>query len=313
MAIHETPLCPRAACALATAVLAACAAPDHASSGPEADDPHDIAFVTGRDGDFEVYLQPGVGGAPVNLTASPADEFWYCWAPDGERLAVVSDIGGDNDIWVIAADGTSLGNVTRDPASDKGPSWSPDGRTIAFHSTRDHPRGEIYTMDADGSNVRRLTMNEEYEECVTWSPDGARLAYCRLMPDGAEHGSGNGELYVMDGDGANVQRVTDRPGFDSNPAWSPDGTRLAFHGRDGDAVDLFVIDVDGTGLVNLTADSIEAWQPSWSPDGREIAYCAGVPPDEYDIWVIRADGGERRRITDAPGRDQSPSFRPRRR
>lgn len=300
--------------ALLVALLGGCsvrpAPEDRASRGGELE----IAYVAKVGSNYEIFLARDDGSSPRNLTQNPASDFWLCWSPDGERIAFGSDRSGNNEIHVMDRDGGNCVNLTKHPASDKAPHWSPDGASILFHSTRDHARGEIYVMDADGSNVRRLTTNEEYEECAAWSPDGLRIAYCRLMPSAPAHSKdNNGEIYVMNRDGTGKTRLTNRPGFDSAPSWSPDGTRIAFHGTGGEQVDIYVVALDGSGVVNLTRDATENWQPSWSSDGSSIAYCGGVPPQEYDIWIMRTDGREKRRLTTAPGREQSPCIRPQRR
>lgn len=282
---HRLPLTSALATASGFLLLAACANPRQAAPDVVGSTTRpDVAFVSNRDGNHEIYLLTSDATEPVNLTRNPALDYWLCWAPDGERLAFGSNRDGNNDVFVMNADGSGCVNLTRHPAADKWPSWSPDGTTIAFLSDRDHSRGEIYTMAADGSGVRRLTDNADYEEAVAWYPDGRSLAFCRLVPpiEGSEDAN-NGEIFVMARDGTNARRLTHRPGFDSGPAWSPDGNRLAFHGLANGAVDIFVMAADGSGLVNLTADATEDWQPAWSPDGASIAWCAGSPPHAYDI------------------------------
>jgi TolB protein len=116
----------------------------------------------------------------------------------------------------------------------------------------------------------------------------------------------------MDMDGGNVRQLTDDPGsaWDYHPAWSPDGSRIAFaSNRDGDD-DIYVMDADGRNVRQLT--DVPLWferSPVWSPDGTRIAFVSDRDYD-YDIYVMDADGGNVRQLTDDPGRDTSPVWSP---
>lgn len=283
-------------------LLASCAGPGVPS---RTDSP--IAFLSMRDGNFEVYLLPTPDAEPVNLTRHPASDFGCSWSPDGTQLAFCTDRDGNQELYVMEADGSNPRNLTRHTAEDKQPAWSPDGANIAFISTRDHARGEVYVMRSDGTGVRRLTHNENYEEVPAWSPDGESIAFCRLL-DGSGEEPDNGELFLMDADGGRQRRLTHRTGFDSAPNWSPDGSLIAFHGTTEEGADIFTIAPDKSGLANLTGGDQEYWQPCWSANGAEIVYCAGTGPHAYDIWIMDADGSNRRRLTTHPDRDESPMW-----
>jgi dipeptidyl aminopeptidase/acylaminoacyl peptidase len=93
--------------------------------------------------------------------------------------------------------------------------------------------------------------------------------------------------------GARVNLTHSPDTLDASPAWSPDGSRIAFHSRRGNQGALWVMNADGTQPAELASD---AGGPAWSPDGKLIAFISGG-----DLWLIGADGGGATRLTDTPG------------
>ena len=138
----------------------------------------------------------------------------------------------------------------------------------------------------------------------TWSPDGRRIAYSRL-----------GEIYVADADGRNERRITTMAQPVSHPAWSPDGRTIAFAG----IRDVYTVPVRGGGPRNLTR-SPKPWllrsTPAYSPDGRTLAISASTDAYNSDIFLIRADGSNLRRLTRSQGghtvhgEESTPEFSP---
>jgi Tol biopolymer transport system component len=265
------------------------------------------------------------------------------WSPDGRRIAFVTVAcaqwcNGPLEAHVMNADGGGQRNLSREwglegaPASifSAGfPVWSPDWRRVAFVQERGvyrrypvHGRySDIYVMNADGSGRRRLTQSPQNDGDPVWSPDGGRLAFVRIR-------GGRADIYVVNADGSGLRRLAHaiafRPmsgapssGFGANPAWSPDGRKIAFRSNRDGTDDIFVVNADGSGLRNLTrrrADDRKriGWfspeGPLWSPDGRKIAFQgrrdrpserAACRPRCWrdEIYVIDADGSGLRQLT----------------
>ena len=133
--------------------------------------------------------------------------------------------------------------------------------------------------------------------------------------------SDESEIYVMDTDGGNKRRLTNNPGLDYMPRWSPDGQRIVFAHADvkggwfvPESSEIYVMDADGSNQRNLT-NSPEADQcPAWSPDGQRIAF-ASYRDGSYrdfngEIYVMDADGSNPRRLTNNLANDWGPNFSP---
>jgi TolB protein len=271
-----------------------------------------LTFMSTRDGNFEVYSMDAKGGNLKNLTCNKATDYAFSATPDG-RLVFYSNRDGNDEVYIQSADGKKATNLTNHPAADRITCVSPDGKKIAFSSNRDHGAGEIYVMEIDGGNLKRLTHNDNFEDAPTWSPDGRQIIFSRDIKgasDSTSRAASNGEIFIMDADGGNARRLTDRPGFDGGPSFSPDGKRIAFYGKTAEGnYEIFVMDADGGNITNLTEDPLEDYSPSWSPDGQWIAYTKG-DSSNYDVWLIHLATGIKTRLTTQPKRDESPFWMP---
>jgi TolB protein len=157
------------------------------------------------------------------------------WSADGAWLAfgVGAPFGKGSakvDIWKSRPDGSQAVNLTSDSsANDAWPDFSPDGRRIVFRSARDGNQ-EIYLMNADGTGVRRLTWHEATDTMPAFSSRGDRIAFTSQR-------DGDYEIYILqlnaDGSPGQLERVTNSPGRDMHPRFSPDDKWLLFTSQRG--------------------------------------------------------------------------------
>jgi Tol biopolymer transport system component len=292
----------------------------HAATGPERTRAHSrgrwvIVAVAGvvLVGGLLVTPALGLGDRLLGLirsTPAPLDVQTSAWSPDGRKLAFVSRRDGNSEIYVINADGSEQENLTQHPARDSHPSWSRDGRKLAFVSRRDG-NSEIYVMNADGSGLRNVTRAPSNDLDPAWSPDGRAIAFVRQIQKcapGPRDAPCNGDgtyLYVVNGDGSGLRRLTTHWASLVNPSWSADGKTIRF-GR-------YLVQADGSGQTGLPRNV--PFAGAWSPDGKRFAFFVTntSPGDRTDdakagLWVMNADGSNPRQLTRYAG--SNPAWSP---
>ena len=173
------------------------------------------------------------GSDIVRLTDTPGYDAECSYSPDGRSILFVSDRGGAADIYRMDADGENLRQLTDSPGYDGGPFFSPDGRWIAYRTDRvEKDLLQIHVMRADGSCDRAITQGKAVHWAPFWHPTRPWLIWT-----GADHSDPtarpNYDLWIARYDTADGRfrsgeplRLTDHPGADVLPSFSPDGRLL---------------------------------------------------------------------------------------
>ena len=222
-----------------------------------------IAFASDRTGGGDIYVMEADGTGVTRLTSSPSIDANPTWSPDGAVIAFNSR-EGNYDIYVMKSDGSDQRRVTQGAGGDVYPAWGPDDQ-IAWCTDAGGNVDIVFNILVPGNSLDALAyfqlVASRADECAPdWSRDG------KLVFQSDFDGKNDYNIFVL-GPGKHqaIRRVTDDPGVDTYPAWSPKGDKIAFTStRDGNA-DIYVMNVDGTGVTQLTHSTAADGIPTWSP------------------------------------------------
>lgn len=183
-------------------------------------DERELAFVSSRDGNAEVYVSRIDGSSPRRLTRGLMDDWGPRWSPDGAQLAFLSNRERADRIYLCKPDGTDQRRLTRDGATsdfepaEAEPLFTSDGRALLFSARTGPDRAAIRSADLASGVVTDLTPGAASDREPTGSPDGAFILF-------TSDRDGDPELYLMRRDGSRVTRLTERPGADWLARWAP--------------------------------------------------------------------------------------------
>jgi Tol biopolymer transport system component len=273
----------------------------------------------------DLYVMNADGSSQTRLTASPDHFAWgSAWSPDGSQVVFSrGEVRAENEraqhehehsdaqpaepenaLYLMNSDGSDLRQLTDMSGLEYTPAWSPDGAHITFISNHDQD-AQVYTIRADGTGLQQLTDTDATNYGPVWSPDGAQIVY-------TSNAGGSDQLYLMNADGSSQRQLTSQGEGNWGAAWSPDGSRIVFNSNRAGNTDIYTIHPDGAGEQRLTGEESEQLMPAWSPDGRQIAFVARGAEGPDQIFVMEADGGNPRNLTQnhALGRILYPGWSP---
>lgn len=305
-----------------------------------------LVYMSDDAADWDVVRLDVRRGVNVRLTGPGGNDRYPAWSPDGTRIIYHSDRSGEYDLYVMNADGSNdqrIAATSRDPTTlEAMAAWSPDGAYVSFHVYYINLAADLYLLDTASGEVLRVTRDPLDDVRLAWSPDGTRVAFS------SERESSFLDLFVMDTadmlaaaqiftpgldglppglppsevpgtptPGANdffldtlpATQLTRSLGDDWHASWSPDGTHIVYHSDQDLNYELYVVDVAGGTPRNLTQYPFaDDWQPQWLPDGRILF--ASNRAGSFDLYTIRPDGSDLRRLTYGRSGEQAPAWRP---
>lgn len=221
--------------------------------------------------------------------------------------------------------------------------FSFDGKKLIFQSKRDeHPCDRIYSMNIDGSDVKQISNGEGRTTCSYFLKNGKQVIYASTMgggkdcPPNPDFSKGyvwavypDYDIYIANNDGSKVKKLTDSPGYDAEATVSPNGKRIVFTSeRDGD-LELYSMDTKGKNVKRLTNEPGYDGGAFFSPDSKMIVYRGSHPSDPklverdkqylkehlivpltFEVWVMNADGSNKRQVTKLNAASFAPFFTP---
>ena len=268
----------------------------------------------------------------IDFKARPQDQLLYSWdakyeyrytdvfpnfSEDGKL--VITEKALNSSIAIMDADGSNRKRIfNADSGAAFMPTWSPDGQWIAFGyggylQSRKTKGAKIMLVKRDGTNAQDLTDGLPNSGFPSWSPDGKKIVY-RVW------GGNDWGLRILNVEDRSVKVLTTE--YDNLPFWSPDGKLISFTRKhDNNNFDIYTIKPDGSDLRQLTTSPANDAHAFWTDDSKYLMWSSGVYgfKDEaalYDdtfqpygaIFIMKADGSDKRQLTDSPWEDSMPVY-----
>ncbi len=251
------------------------------------------------------YVDPGMKGndyAPA-VYAFVNAVMKYFTGEDGfmgQSLIALSRAGKGQPSRAVTmtTDGQNVANVVKHSAIQMLPAWGPGGGVLLTSYKSGTP--DLYL--SQGGVLRIISAERGMNSGANYCAGNGRIALT-LSKDG------NAEIYTVDANGKNPQRLTNSSAIDTSPSWSPDCSRIAFVSDRGGNPQIYIMNADGSGVSRLTTIGNYNTNPDWSKNDV-IAFSARDETHALDIYTIRTDGTDLMRITQQQGKNDKPSWSP---
>ncbi len=173
-----------------------------------------LAFSSSYEGNSELYRMDTRTKAIQRLTTNASGDLSPAWSPSGRELAFTSDRSGGPQIFLMSADGSNVRRLTFEGDYNAAPAWSPRGNWIAYVCRTPKKEYKLCLITPDGQKRVQLTTGPGVDDSPSWSPDGRHLVFSSTA-------DGKSQIYMINADGKDLERLTFTGTHNSAPAWSP--------------------------------------------------------------------------------------------
>ncbi len=269
----------------------------------------------------------------INLSTGDARQMTYNkkssrspqWSPDGQHLSFISARAEKPQIYIMSVSGGEAKQLTKSKTGVGSYQWSPDGKQIAYTTTNEQGERQkaiekkygkfevvdaefncsnLWVFDITKNEVERIMDRDDlHVGSFNWSPDATMIAFS-ASPDPRAESWSKSDIYVLRLEDKNIKKVVAQPGGDSNPIWSPDGTRIAFGSTVGKEAwflnnEICVIPAPGGKITVLTESFDEDTRAmAWKEDGIFFAAFQGM---SFHMFKIKPETGAITPVTKGNG------------
>lgn len=240
-------------------------------------------------------------------TDSSRQHFYPSLAPDGQSVIYAAFLEENIfELYEMILAGGNVKKLTNKEGVLNAPEISPDGKMIAFTRwTVNSNQHQIWLMNRDGSGQNNIPKINGWDP--TWSPDSKQILY-------ASDKGGSIQLYAVKVNGKNDHQISNLPAIRGRSDWSPNGQTIVTYSGEPWHHEVYIMNVDGSNARQISPSGGNAQGPAFSPDGKWVTFTAYYdhPNDDHgcEIYVMRIDGTDLRRLTNNDYCDYQPRWGP---
>lgn len=248
-----------------------------------------IAFVANKEDSWDLFVMQSDGTDVVQLTHTPVDESSPSWDPSGQRIVYATS---DGKLQIIDLSTKEVNSLPLAIFQGKyvQPDISPNGDKIAYvyFRSRKIDDTDLAIFDLTKGSLKILLVQRSSQFFPCWSPTGETIVYVNTLC-GLECGQIVQELWLAEASGRIARQIAMTNSLCMQPAWSPDGKKIAFSTDKSGNHDIWILQVDSGVLEQVTTHPASDTDPSWSSDGERIAFTS-TRSGMMEIWVMDKNG-----------------------